>query len=216
MSKSVYSTFSENLSNYNNFVQNQINYDLINLNLFNKKQVEYVRMLPFSPNKVVGLEDTDEEDDTNIEIYNIKNLNIETTLYFHPPEKVFYNEQFNIILFLSKKYIYIVNQKDFSIKQEFSANHVIKKEKEKNKNSYRYNSSLWSNEREEEEDEDEDEDEFPIEFIYADVLSNDSFAVIFNGDIRRLGDNNLELLYYNIKFQDIQFINFDYGNLIQP
>ena len=205
----INSNYSENLNDYNKLLQNQINYDLINLNQFNKKEVEYEKMIPFSDNKIVGIEDTNVEENTDIEIYNIKNLNIETTLNFHHPEKVFYKEQYNILIFLSKKYLYILNPKNFSLQQELSANHVIKKEKKENNYSYRYNSSLWLNEREEEE---ESEYECPGQFIYIEILSKDSFAVIFDGDIRRLGEEYLDLICNK---NDIEVINMKYSSYIK-
>ena len=199
----INSTFSENLNDYNNLLQNQINYDLINLNSFNKKEVEYEKMLPFSENKIVGIKNIKEKEKKEIEIYNIKNHNTETKLNFIPPEKVFYKEQYNMLILLSKKYLYILNPKDFSIKQELSANHVIKKEKKENKYSYGYNSSLWSNERDE-----ESEYECPGEFTYVEILSKDSFAVVFDGDIRRLGEEYLNLCNKN---EDLKIINIEYS-----
>ena len=201
------SNFSNNLSNYNKSDFNQINYDLLNLNEFNKKEIEYEKMIPFIQNKIIGIKNIKEKDNTYLDIYNIKYKNIETKLNLKPPKKIFYNQEYNILILLSSHTLYILNPKNFSIIQEFSATHEIKNKKSKNKTS-----SLWG----ERVAHDEKENEGDGKFIHVEIFSKNSFAIIFNGDIRRLGEeyghffstdglkviNSDDKCYYNNKFKD--------------
>ena len=215
------SNFSENLIDSNKS-EKIINFDLIKLDNFTKKEVKYNKMLPFINDKIIGIENlnkenTDERNSNNensdktLDIYNIKNQSIETSINLEPPEKVFFNEQYDILIFQSPKILYILNPKDFSIKQEFSANHIIKRDKKK-EGSYGY-SSFWNREREE-----LNEYECPGKFVHSEILSNNSFVVVFNGDIRRLGENygglfNTKSLQV-INFEDKCYYNNEYKNYL--
>ena len=176
------SNFSENLCDYNKPEENQINYDLINLHNFSKKEIKYEKMLCFADNKITGIKNAKDKNNSKVDIYNIKYQNIETSLNLKPPEKIFYKKKYNLLIFLSQKTLYILNRKNYSIMQELSANHVIKKEKKSQRNS----SYIWYSEIDEEEE--ENEYSCPGTFTHVEILSKDSFAIIFNGDIRRLGE----------------------------
>ena len=200
------SNFSDDITNYYEKTD-KINYDLIDLNEFNKKEIEYEKMIPFIQNKIIGIKNIKEKDNTYLDIYNIKYKNIETKLNLKPPKKIFYNQEYNILILLSSHTLYILNPKNFSIIQEFSATHEIKNKKSKNKTS-----SLWG----ERVAHDEKENEGDGKFIHVEIFSKNSFAIIFNGDIRRLGEeyghffstdglkviNSVYKCYYNNKFKD--------------
>ena len=173
------SDFSKNLNEYNNLEQKIIKYDSLDIDKFTKKNVQYEKMMPFADNKIIGTYDNNKD----IDVFNIKNQSIETTLNISPPEKIFYNKQYPLLIFLSPKTLYILNSRDYSIKQEFSATHLIKKEKKEEKRSW-YGSSFWSRDNREYEE----EYECPGKFIHAEILSENSFAIVFDGDIRRLGE----------------------------
>jgi len=175
------SDFSQNLRDYNKLDKKPINYDALNIDKFNRINVQYKEMISFTDNKIIGIND----DNINIDIFNIKNQNIETTLNISPPEKIIYNKQYHLLIFLSKKTLQVLNSRDYSIKQEFSANHQIKKEKKEEKRGWYGSSySIWSRDNREYEE----EYECPGIFIHAEILSESSFAVVFYGDIRRLGE----------------------------
>ena len=196
------SNFSENLINYNKSEKNLINFDSIKLDNLIKKEVEYDEMLSFTNNKIIGIENFIKKDSNKkIDIYNIKNLDIESSINLEPPEKVFFNEQYNILIFQSPKILYILNPKDFSIIQELSANHIIKRGK-KNEHS---NGAFWNREREE-----LNEYECPGKFVYSDILSNNSFLIVFYGDIRLLG-RKYGSLYNTYGLEVINFEDSCYG-----
>ena len=195
------SNFSKNLINYNKSEQNFINFNLIKLENFTKKEVEYNKMLSYTREKIIGIKDSDEQNssdessndensneknyDKAIDVYNIKNQIIETSIYLKAPEEVIYNEQYDILIFQSSKILYILNPKDFSIKQELSANHKIKREIKKDEETYGYR-SFWNRKRESDELNDY---ECPGKFVHSEILSKNSFVVVFYGDIRLLGEN---------------------------
>ena len=186
----INSNFSKNLIDFNKSEQNFINFDLIKLENFTKKEVEYNKMLSYTNEKIIGIKNSDKQNsneknsDKKIDIYNIKNQCIETSINLKAPEKIIFNEQYNILIFQSSKILYILNPKDFSIKQELSANHRIKREK-KDEETYGYR-SIWNRETKSDELNDY---ECPGKFVHSEILSKDSFAVVFYGDIRRLGEN---------------------------
>ena len=188
------SNYSYNLCDYNKFDQELINYDTINIKELNKVKIKYDFLLHLINDKFLGIEYSSPfNDKKNSDIFNIKNQKIETTLGLRP-ENIFYNKDYNILIFMSSDILYIINQKDFSIQQAFSTNTNLKKE-EKPKN----NLSIWGN-KVTENDDDEIE---PGEFIYAWILSKNLFVVVFNGDIQCLGKEYKNLVNY----ENIEIIN---------
>ena len=187
------SNFSDDITNYYEKTD-KINYDLIDLNEFNKKEIEYEKMISFYNNKIIGIKYSDNSKDNKLDIYNIKNRNIESKLSLQSQEKIFYNQKYNILIFLYSKKLYIINTKNFSIIQEFSANHDIEEEKKE------YTSSLWSDSQNRKND-------CMVEgqFTHVEFLSKNSFAIIFNGDIRCLGEEYGH--FYNT--EGIKVINSD-------
>ena len=204
------SNFSENLCDYNKLDQIMINYDAIDINKFNKKEVEYEKIFPFKENKIIGIKNNRDNTNAKLDIFNIKNQSIETSLNLSSPEKIIYNDKYDILIFFSSKIIYILNPKDFSIKQEFSAKHKIKVEKkENNLSDSEYGSPLWSKEK---GDEYKSNGDYPGKFIFVEILSKNSLAVVFDGDFGWLGEKYEKLF----NKEDAEVINFDndgYGNI---
>ena len=186
------SNYSYSLCDYNKLEQESINYDALNIKELNKIDIKYDCILHFTNDKFLGIKYNDSLDKKQkSDIFNIKNQKVETTLSFCP-ENLFYNKDYNILILMSSDILYIINPKDYSIKQEFSTKTNLKKvEKSKNK------LSIWGNRV------DEDDEIESGEFIYAWILSANSFVVVFDGDIRCLGEEYENLVNLN----DTKIIN---------
>ena len=182
------SNFSENLSDYNNSENRRINYDIIKLEKFNKREFEYDKIVPFAENKFFGIKSCKNDDNNNkrnefkVDIYNIKMQNIETTLKIIP-EKVFYSEKNNLLIILSKRILYILNPKNFSITQKILADQKIKVESDQSPK----NRSRWQRV--------EVESPEPGNIIFAQIVSQNSFITIFEGDFRCLGEEYTKMLH---------------------
>lgn len=197
------SNFSYNLNEYNNKEKYQINYDLIKFNEFNKKEVEYDKILSFTENKFFGIEyyhiDNDDDNDDKhkfkTDIYNIKNQCIEASLKILP-ETIFYNKKYNLLIIINEESLYILDPKDFSIKQQISTNHKIKEESQKStENEY----SMWKKQEIREPE--------PGLFVFSKIISQNSFITIFKGDFRCLGEEYEKCISCNTN--DIKIINYE-------
>ena len=199
------SNYSKNLYDYCNYEKQDINYDLLKLNNFNKKEVQYDKILQYDDIKFFGIYNDKKNSKYKTDIYNMKTNNIESSLNLLP-EKVFYKENNNLLIILSKELLYIFNPKDFSIKQEISKNHKIKVESKKSSNNE------WSGWRRKEIPEPK-----PGNFISASIISSNSFVILFEGDFRCLGEEYEKIIFSNtdgikaINDENKCYINNKYG-----
>ena len=178
------SNYSENINDYFNYEQKDINYDIIKFNDFNKKDVDYDKIFPFNETKFFGIYN-DENDKCKTDIYNMKTKSIESSLDLYL-EKIFYNEKQNLLLAFSRDHFYIFNPKDFSLKQTISRNHKIKVESKKS------SEGGWSRWKKQ---------EIPKRrlghFKSALIISQNSFIILFKGDFRCLGEEYEKIIFSN-------------------
>ena len=73
------SYFSHDLNDYNKFEQKTINFNMIDINQFNKKELLYDKMHYFGDDKIFGI-----SYDLYTEVYNMKNNSIETLIKQSP------------------------------------------------------------------------------------------------------------------------------------
>ena len=183
---------SQNLDEYNKFPNKQINYDMIDLNEFNEVYADYKKMIPYTKKKCFGIRSK------KIEIYNIRAQTIEASLNFANIKNIFYNKEYNVLIFLSEQILYILNPNDFSIKQQITVNLNKQKEKEEEKDKNKdesSSSSLWDEHGYKKKSKLSNEEEEDIgEFIYVEILSEKSFAVVYKGDITYLGEKHEKIL----------------------
>ena len=208
------SNYSDNLSDYNNLEKIFINYNSIDIYKLNKVETKYNSVELFKDNKIFGyytnkendnyqdIQDNEDNNDFHIsnnkpnfklDIYNIKYKKIETSLSFSPT-KIFYNQEYNTLIFFSKFYLYIINPKTFSIIQEIISDpsneiKINKKSKEE--------SDIWGHNR------NNNSREILGTFINVIFFNKNSFGVIFKGNISHLGEEYISL----INFDDIKPIN---------
>ena len=180
------SNLSNYLDEYYKYKENIINYDNINFKEFNEIEVKYEKILPFTNNKFIGIKNNKINNGEGLDIYNINNNNIESTINLSEPNDIFYKKEFNILIFISDKSLYIVNPKDYSIEQEISSDNKTNSEIQKNNKSTK---SLWIRKRNT-----CNTDFNPGKFIFAEILSKESFVVIYKGDPRCLGEEYESIL----------------------
>ena len=178
------SNFSENLNEYNESKEYFINYNNINFKEFNKIYLEYLSIIPFTDNKFFGIKKNNGEE--SLDIYNINNKNIETTIYLSWPVNILYEREFNMLILNYGDSLFIMNPKDYSISQKISKKKNIQKEN----GNIKSNNCLWLRDRNNSDDT-EDEDN---EIIYVEILSNNSFAVIYEGNPCCLGEDYIDLM----------------------
>ena len=167
------SKFNKNLNDYTN--EKIINLNTLELDEFEEIKIKYSKIILLEDkNKLVGVR----EEDNLLEVFNIKNKSVETSI------KLDFNESHfniflkdNILLLISKKNIFIINSKTFSIVQD------IKLEKKDNLPN------------------------FYSEFIYGEIISKDSIGIIYEGDLRYLVDFSSINNYINLPFNNLKVIN---------
>ena len=190
------SNFSQNLHDYNKFAQESINLSIIDLNEFKKSELLYDNFIYFNEDKIFGISynlDEKRSSKSQTEIYNIKDNCIETIIK-DSPEKIFYNKEYNLLIFMSNLCLKIMNPINFKIIENILANKELEEERSKTKRhlwSYPYN--------------DEETEKSFRKFLYMEFISKDYIGIIFEGNIKYLGKNYEDLYISN----NLKIINMD-------
>ena len=204
------STLSKNLNNYDKINKFKNDYDITNLESFMKKNIEYDKIIPLTDNKFIGLNEqkyyyNDSKQNKNskegLEIYNINNQIIETEIK-SIPEDVYFNEKYNLIIFLYEDSIDIYNYTKFKCKQQ------IKTIDEKSKRKRRF-SPLWKNSERE-------ENSYYI-LRHVELISENTIGVVYEGDLNYLDEDvdnlfNMTNVTEIINIEDNDNINEDWNN----
>ena len=180
------SIFSDNLDEYYKENKFKINIDIENINDFTKKKILYNKIIPLNDRKFIGInykypnynfnrnKDKEERnDEKGTEIYDIKNNKVETTIK-SCPENIFYNEEFNIIVFIYEYSLEIFNSQDYTLIQKITIDEKRKKRRDKG-------SSLWNRST--------GLEEIYHEFIHVEFISENIFGVLYEGNLSYLGED---------------------------
>lgn len=180
------SNLSINLNDYDKINKFENKSDITNIDSFNKVNIEYDEIIPLSDDKFAGIyyqsssfinSIKTKKPIERLEIYNMNNQMIETKIKSNA-EKIFFNEKYNLMIFLCKDSIDIYNYTNFTLKQQIKIIDERKKRK-------RENSSLWKKS-------DKEEDSYYI-LTHVEFISKSTIGIIYEGDLNYLGEKVDEL-----------------------
>ena len=174
------SVLSDNLFDYDKLEKEINNCYPLDIQKINKKELLYgiikyynkdrIILVDYGSKKYSDSEKDNKEDISGTLIYNLKNNTIETSIKEYPDD-IYCNKEYNLLVLENDLILNIINTVNFNVITKISANHKIKKSPKKN----------------EYEDDEESEDE-KKEFLDVQILSENYIAVIFDGNIKYLGE----------------------------
>ena len=204
-----YSNLSKNLNDYNN-IENIINLNSVNLDEFDKLELPYSNIIRLDKYKIIGMKIN--KNDCSLDIYNIKNKSVETSIKLTSIDKnykMYYKD--NIILVMNDLQIYIIDQNKLTIMQEIK----LKPEspKKDNNNNERQSRSFWGYSRY--VDPFVKELEEYHKFIYGEIISDNTIFIIFEGNLYYLNDNyslsgDIYIINYEDSYEDSKCENYIY------
>ena len=199
----------------------------LDIEQFNKKEFLYHAIKYYNKDRIIlvdyaSKDDSDSEKDNKEQnsgnsgtlIYNIKNNSIEASIKEYP-DNIFCNKEYNLLVLEDDLTLSIINTVNFNVITKISANHTIKKSPKETEHN------IWrSSYRKEEDEESEDSEDGEKEFLDVKILSEKYIVVIFDGNIKYLGEeygdfystDGLEVInvkypcYKNNRYND--YINF--------
>ena len=206
-----YSNLSKNLIDYNK-TENIINLNLINFDNFKKLDIGYSNFTRLDKYKIIGItiDENDENYDCSLDVYNIKNENVETSIKLCSIDdnyKLYYKD--NIILAMNDLQIYIIDSNNFTIIQEIK----LKTKSPKKDNNSRESNTIWGYTRY--------VDPFVEElknyhnFIYGEIVSENTIFIIYEGNLYYLNDEyslnyNIDIINFYESFDEDNSENYIY------
>ena len=174
------SKYNKNLNDYTN--DQIIKLNTLKFDEFKEIKVDYSKIILLEDKtRIVGVR----EGDNLLEVFNIQNKSVETSIKLDLKGR---NYNFflkdNILLLISKKNLYIINSKTFSILQTIESEII------------------------------DEATDYCFNFIYAEILSKDSIGIVGQGDLRNIIDFSSIKDYINLPFDKHNFIsiaNYKYG-----
>ena len=177
------SIYNKNLYDYSN--EKLIKISKLKFDEFNEIKIKYSKFILLEDKtKLVGIK----KDDNLLEVYNIQNESVETSIKLDFKEtNINFSLKDNILLLITDSEIYIFNSKSFSIIQQIKLKSNI----------------VASNIH---------------QFIFGNILSKDSIGIVYKGDLNYLIDFSEIDEYINLpfdsyyKYKIISIANFDEAN----